>query len=101
MQNVFTGQFTASAAEASGGKTITLGCTPALVMVFNATTPMQYTLFNTGSATEDIICTGSIGVLTTGGTNIALSTTGSGGFTIAAAALAENDVVSYVAYRLS
>ena len=94
MKQVFTGQFTSAAGAL---ETITLGCDVAFVEVFNATAVMSYKYFSDGTNTEDIICTGSTGVLTTGGANIVAT---DGGFSVAAAALTTSDVVTYVAYRL-
>jgi len=94
MKNTFTGQFTSAAGAI---ETITLGCVPSYIKVYNVTTNISYELFNTGSATEDIITTGSTGVITTGGTTLVLT---ANGFSVAAASLTTSDVVTYVAHRL-
>ena len=65
--------------------------------IYNVTTNISYELFNDGTNTEDIITTGSTGVITTGGANIVAATDG---FSVAAAALSASDVVTYVAHRL-
>ena len=94
MKNTFVGQFTSAAGAI---ETITLGCAPAYVKVFNVTTLITYELFYNGTALEDIITTGASGIITTGGTTVIAT---SNGFTVAAASLSTDDVVTYVAYRL-
>jgi len=94
MRIAFTGQFTSAA---GAEETITLGCTPCYIKLYNVTTNISYEYFYTGSVSEDIITTGSTGVITTGGTTLATS---ANGFTVAAAALTTSDVCTYVAYRL-
>lgn len=94
MKNVFTGQFTSSA---GAEEVIELGCEVGYVKVYNVTTNITYELINDGTNTEDIITTGSTGVITTGGANITLN---DNGFDVAAAALSASDVCTYVAFRL-
>ena len=94
MKNTFTGQFTSSA---GAEEVIELGCSVSYVKVYNVTTNISYELFNTGSATEDIITTGATGVITTGGVNITLN---DNGFDVASGALSASDVCTYVAHRL-
>jgi len=94
MKHVFTGQFTSAA---GAEEVLTLGCSVSYVKVYNVTTNISYEIINTGSATEDIITTGSTGVITTGGANITLN---DNGFDVAAAALSTSDVCTYVAFRL-
>ncbi len=94
MQVVFTGQFTSSA---GAQEDIELGCGVSYVKVYNVTTNISYEFFNDGTNTEDIITTGSTGVITTGGANIISATNG---FSVDAGALSASDVCTYVAYRL-
>ena len=94
MQTVFTGQFTSSA---GAEEVIELGCSVSYVKVYNVTSNISYELFNDGTNTEDIITTGSTGVITTGGANITLN---DNGFDVASGALTTDDVCTYVAFRL-
>jgi len=94
MKNTFTGQFTSAAGAI---ETITLGCEPCYVKVYNVTTNISYELFSDGTLTEDIITTGATGVITTGGATLIMT---ANGFTVAAASLTTSDVCTYVAHRL-
>ena len=94
MKQTFTGTFTSAAGAI---ETITLGCSPAYVKAYNETTNISYELFYNGSELADIITTGATGVITNGGTTIIAP---ANGFTVAAASLSTDDVVTYVAFRL-
>jgi len=101
MDYTFSGKFTASAAEASGGKDITIGCKPTYIKIVNFTADDSYEVFDidgvdmlttvdgtTGTATDIIVMTE---------TNTIVA--GARGFNIPASLLAENDVVYYIAFR--